>query len=232
MKNLLIIIPTLNESKNVTIIFNQIKKFQRKSDILFIDDNSTDGTQKEILSLNKKSKKVFYLFRKNKKGIGSAHKTGIKWAYKKKYRYICTMDCDGAHHPKDLNKMLKKIKNCNLVSTNRFLRKRSLFKWKAHRIFLTKTRYFFVSFMLNTKLDSSGAFRIYDTKKISLKDILFAKDNYYNFFWESLFYLEKKYKIKEIPVTIPTRAHGRSKMNFKDIIFGLFYLIKVYSKNF
>ena len=86
--------------------------------------------------------------------------------------------------------------------------------------------------MLNTKLDSSGAFRIYDTKKISLKDILLAKDNHYNFFWESLFYLEKKYKIKEIPVTIPTRVHGRSKMNFKDIIFGLFYLVKVYSKNF
>ena len=40
MKKLLIIIPTLNESKNVTIIFNRIKKFQRKSDILFIDDNS------------------------------------------------------------------------------------------------------------------------------------------------------------------------------------------------
>ena len=142
------------------------------------------------------------------------------------------MDCDGAHHPKDLNKMLKKIENCDLVNTNRFLRKKSLLKWKAHRIFITKMRYFLVSFILNTKLDSSGAFRIYDTKKISLKNILLAKDNHYNFFWESLFYLEKKYEIKEIPVIIPIRAHGRSKMNFKDIIFGLFYLIKVYSKNF
>ena len=88
MKKILIIIPTLNENRNVTIIFDQIKKFQKKSDILFIDDNSTDGTKEEILHLRNRSKKVFYLFRKNKKGIGSAHKDGIKWAYNKKYRYI------------------------------------------------------------------------------------------------------------------------------------------------
>ena len=74
MKKILIIVPTLNESGNVTIIFKQIKKFQKKSDILFIDDNSIDGTKKEILHLKKISKKVFYLFRKNKKGIGSAVK--------------------------------------------------------------------------------------------------------------------------------------------------------------
>ena len=51
--------------------------------------------------------------------------------------------------------------------------------------------------MLNTKLDSSGAFRLYDTTKIKLDDILLAKNDHYSFFWESLFYLEKKYKIKE-----------------------------------
>ena len=151
MKKTLIIIPTLNESGNVTIIFNQIKKFQKKSDILFIDDNSIDGTKKEILHLKNSSKKVFYLFRKNKRGIGSAHKDGIKWAFNKKYRYICTMDCDGAHHPKDISKMLKKIEYCDVVSTNRFLKKNSLVNWSLNRIFVTKMRYFLVRFLLGTK---------------------------------------------------------------------------------
>ena len=230
MKKILIIIPTLNENRNVTIIFDQIKKFQKKSDILFIDDNSTDGTKEEILHLRNRSKKVFYLFRKNKKGIGSAHKDGIKWAYNKKYRYICTMDCDGAHHPKDISKMLKKIEYCDVVSTNRFLKKNSLVKWSLNRILITKMRYFLVRFLLGTKLDSSGAFRLYDSKKIKLKDILYAKDMHYNYFWESFFFLEKKYLIKEISVTLPVRSLGKSKMNLNDIIFGLLYLIKTHIK--
>ena len=230
MKKILIIIPTLNENRNVTIIFDQIKKFQKKSNILFIDDNSTDGTKEEILHLRNRSKKVFYLFRKNKKGIGSAHKDGIKWAYNKKYRYICTMDCDGAHHPKDISKMLKKIEYCDVVSTNRFLKKNSLVKWSLNRILITKMRYFLVRFLLGTKLDSSGAFRLYDSKKIKLKDILYAKDMHYNYFWESFFFLEKKYLIKEISVTLPVRSLGKSKMNLNDIIFGLLYLIKTHIK--
>jgi glycosyltransferase involved in cell wall biosynthesis len=50
----LLIIPTLNERKNITILFKKIKKIDQKIDILFVDDNSTDGTREEILYLKKK----------------------------------------------------------------------------------------------------------------------------------------------------------------------------------
>ena len=40
----LIGIPTLNESFNVKNIYKKIRKIDKKSDILFIDDNSKDGT--------------------------------------------------------------------------------------------------------------------------------------------------------------------------------------------
>ena len=44
----LILIPTYNEKKNINLILGKInKKFNQKHDILFIDDNSNDGT-KEI----------------------------------------------------------------------------------------------------------------------------------------------------------------------------------------
>ena len=58
------IIPTLNEEKNIEKIFIKIKKTKIKLDILFIDDNSDDGSKKEILDLRKKDKKVNYIFRK------------------------------------------------------------------------------------------------------------------------------------------------------------------------
>ena len=127
--------------------------------------------------------------------------------------------------------MLKKINHCDLVNTNRFLNKKALTKWTLDRIILTKLRYLLVKTFLKTKLDSSGGFRLYDRRKIKLKDILSAKDSHYNFFWESLFLLEKKYSIKEIPIVLPVRSLGKSKMKINDVLYGFFYLIKVFLKN-
>ena len=231
MKKILIIIPTLNEKGNISVILKKIKRYNSKVSILFVDDNSYDGTLIEIKSYQKKNKRIYLLLRKKKRGVGSAHKDGLKWGYKKNFDYICTLDCDGTHDPKDISKMLKLIKKCDLVNTNRFLNKNALANWKLDRIVLTKLRYFLVKIFLKTNLDSSGGFRLYDRSKISLKDILLAKDNHYNFFWESLFLLEKKYSIKEIPIILPKRSLGKSKMKIKDILYGFFYLIKVFIKN-
>ena len=78
---------------------------------------------------------------------------------------------------------------------------------------------------MNIKYDSSGAFRGYLTDKINIKDIFLAKNNSYSFFWESIFILSKRYKIKEIPITLPGRLSGSSKMKFKDIVLALLYLL-------
>ena len=94
--------------------------------VLFIDDNSNDGTQEILKRI--KNKKIFYIFRNKKLGIGSAHKFGIKIGYKDKYRYIITLDCDGTHDPIYINKMINILnkKKFDLISTNRFLKNNSL----------------------------------------------------------------------------------------------------------
>ena len=183
------------------------------------------------MNLKKRNKKVDYIFREKKLGIGSAHKVGIKLAKKKNYRYVCTMDCDGTHDPKHIGQMLNKIKNCDLVISNRFLKKNSLKGWNLKRKIITKLRYYLVWMLLGTKLDGSGGFRLYDLKKVKLNDILNIKDNNYNFFWQSAFLLEiKKYKILEISIKLPNRAIGSSKMRLKDIMFGVLSLIIFFIK--
>ena len=229
----IIIIPTYNEKKNIIILLDKIiKLYKSKFEILIIDDNSPDGTSREIITYKKK-KKFIKLKKRNKKlGIGSAHKYGIKYAIKKKFNILITMDADGTHNPSYIQKFLYLIKNYDLITTNRFLNKKSLKEWPLSRIFLTNLRHYIIKFFLGMSIDSSGAFRCYNLKKIKLKDLLLAKDNGYSFFWESIYAIYKKgYSIKEIPIYLPYRTIGSSKMKFKDIFFALKYLIYISIKN-
>ena len=117
-----------------------------------------------------------------------------------------------------------------LVSTNRFLQKNSLNDWSVWRKKLTTLRHYVIKLLLNIEFDSSGAFRCYDTKKIKLKDILIAKNDSYSFFWESIFILSKKYEIREIPIKLPGRLSGSSKMRLIDISSAIIYLLKIFIK--
>ena len=226
----LIIIPTYNEKRNVSLIIEKInKRVKFKCDVLIVDDNSTDGTI-EVLK-NIKSKNVSYIIREKKLGIGSAHKFGIRKAYQLKYKYIITMDCDGTHDPKYIKKMVKDIQNKEIVITNRFTKNDSLKQWDIHRKLITTLRHLFVTFIFKTNLDSSGAFRFYNTDKVKLKKILLAKSDGYSFFTESTIILNKFYKIDQIPILLPKRYSGYSKMKLTDVVFGFFYIILLYFKN-
>ena len=66
----IIIIPTYNENKNVQIIFNKIRKYIKNIEILFVDDNSPDGTLNIIKKITKKDRKVKYLKRPMRRGLG------------------------------------------------------------------------------------------------------------------------------------------------------------------
>lgn len=229
MKKNLIIIPTYNEKSNIKNLINSIFKYQNNFDLLFVDDNSPDGTANIIKKHQSKNKNIFLILRKKRSGIGSAHKIALKWGFKKKYKRIITMDADGTHNPKYIKKMLQKSNIAHLVITSRFLKKNSLSDWTLIRVFITNLRHFIIKLLLGLPYDASGAFRCYNTSKANINDIIQAKDNGYSFFWESLFILyKKKYLINEIPVILPNRYSGSSKMEIKDISNALIYLIKIY----
>ena len=52
-----IVIPTFNEEKNIFLISKKLLKLKIVSEIIFVDDNSTDQTLLEIKNI--KNKKVF-----------------------------------------------------------------------------------------------------------------------------------------------------------------------------
>ncbi len=233
MRNILVIVPTLNEKNNIIILLKKLKLTKILHDILFIDDNSKDGSQEVIKKIAKKNRNINYIFRPKKLGIGSAHKEGFVWSYKKKYKIIVTMDADGTHDPKYMKFMIQKLQRSNydVVTTSRFLKKNSLKNWPLFRIILTTLRHIVISFLLFMPYDASGAFRCINCRKVKLKDLILTKQDSYSYFWESLFILyKKKYKISQIPIQLPYRNVGSSKMQITDVIFSLYYLMIVFVK--
>ena len=69
LKKDIIIIPTYNEKLNIRLIYDRIRNNNSTSEILFIDDNSPDGTSQEIKKLINVDSKVHILSRENKLGI-------------------------------------------------------------------------------------------------------------------------------------------------------------------
>ena len=231
MNDVIIIVPTLNEKENIEILINQLVTTNIVFDLLFIDDNSNDGTQELIKDLVKKKQNINYIFRPKKMGIGSAHKDGFIWSYKKNYKIIITMDADGTHDPKYIKFLTEKLKNFDIITTSRFLKKNLLENWPLHRAFLTRARHVLISLLLSISYDASGAFRCINCEKVSLSDLILAKNNGYAYFWESIFILhKKKYHITEIPINLIYRIVGSSKMTIKDVFISVSYLMIVFLK--
>ncbi len=220
----IILIPVYNEKRNITNLFIKIRKFC-KYDILYVNDNSTDGTTGEINKLKRKYKNIYHINRINKFGIGSAHKDGLKWCYRKKYETIITMDGDGTHNPKYISALIKKNMHSDVTITNRFLKKNSLKTWPLPRVIITNIRHFLISLLLGIHYDASGAFRCINSRKVKLKHITRVKENDYSYFWKSIYFLNLKYKINEIPISLPSRELGYSKMKIKHIIHSLLTLL-------
>ena len=68
MNNLSVVIPIFEERKNIIKLINGIKKNIKitKYEIIFVDDNSQDGTEEILKKINKKNKKIKYFIRKEK----------------------------------------------------------------------------------------------------------------------------------------------------------------------
>ena len=82
MNKVVIVIPTYNEVKNVgpvSMALAQVFKSCKGYDmhILFVDDNSPDGTSRQIDKLIKKYPFVHILNNKRKGGLGHAYKKGF-----------------------------------------------------------------------------------------------------------------------------------------------------------
>lgn len=162
----LVMIPTYNERDNVERICGDILALGIELDILFVDDNSPDGTGPVLDALAARHANVRVLHRSGKLGIGSAHLAGIDWAYRQGYQLLVTMDCDYTHPPEYIPRFLELAGSHDVAVGSRYMLKTSLSEWNLFRKGLTLLGHFLTRNLLGMPYDATGAYRAYRLDRI------------------------------------------------------------------
>jgi dolichol-phosphate mannosyltransferase len=225
----LLVLPTLNELKNLEILVPQIIKSCQDLDILVIDDGSSDGSQVYLQSLASNFSSVQFINRGNKLGIGSAHLCGLSYAIERSYKYVVTMDADQTHRVADLATLLEtRTSFGSMVIGSRYLSGGGVAGWSLFRNILTRAGHLVTFLFFFSSLDMSSGMRLYKTSEIPLELLQREAPVNYDFFFVSvLIYKKLGLRITQIPILLDPRGYGSSKMSISLMSQGILRLFKI-----
>jgi len=223
-----IIIPAYNEEKSINEVVhrlqNVLETIDKSSEIIIVDDGSTDDTVKNVQKELENSQFINLIQHKTNLGKGAAVKTGINNA---KGKYILVQDADLEYDPMDIPTLLAPILNneSTVVYGNRFKKTKrpksmSLSHYLGNKFlsFLTSVLYFKKINDMETGYKCLPK-ELYDRLNIQstgfeLEPELTAK------------ILKKKIDIKEVPIHYEYRKIGEAKITWIDGIKAVWVLIK------
>jgi len=98
-----VLMPTYNNAQTLETVLQNIQQYT--SHIIVVNDGSTD----ETLSILQRHDEIQTVSYEKNKGKGFALRTGFKKAVQEGYKHVITIDSDGQHFAKDLEKFLDQI---------------------------------------------------------------------------------------------------------------------------
>ncbi len=221
MTLLSVIIPTYNERGNIHLLTDLLSKAFQNVDyeVIFVDDNSPDGTADAIRSLSDFGKRTRIIERSGKQGLASAIVTGLKQATGD---WILVMDGDLSHPPEVARRLFESRDDADLVVASRS--NNGAHNWPIHRNLISKTAEFLCRPLIGTKTVDplSGFFlvrkQIFDKTKTRVKGYKILLN---------LLYDQDSIKIKDVPYTFGARNSGETKLDSGEIVNYVFDLVRL-----
>lgn len=228
LTELSIVIPIYKEVNNINKLWVGIRKNIniKKFETIFIDDNSKDGSKEILEKISKENKKVRFYIRKNKEKDLS--KSCILGFNNSNYKNILVMDGDLQHDPKYIPKLINEF---NISSADIIVGCRDFFSKKNNgldflRILASIILIITINIFLGKKTSDPMAGFFLFKKKIFLK----SKHKFYKKGYKILadiIYLDKnKVLVNDVKINFKKRKHGKSKINFKVLIYLIYFIFK------
>jgi dolichol-phosphate mannosyltransferase len=216
MATALIIVPTYNEAENVRGIAERLLEALPVADVLFVDDNSPDGTGAIIDEMVAANPRCHVMHRAGKLGLGTAYVEGFAWGLARDYRFLFEMDADGSHDPKYLPQMLALAEDgADVVVGSRNIPGGGTVNWGMGRNILSKGGSFYARTILGIDVrDVTAGFVCWRRDVLEALDLPTVDSNGYSFQIEMKYRAVKRgYKIVETPIVFVDRRVGQSKMS-------------------
>ncbi len=221
-----------NECENAAAIIDAVIALPVRFDILVIDDNSPDGTATIVKGkIAQYQGRVEIIERKGKLGLGTAYLTGFKHALKEGYEFICEMDADFSHDPKNLIRLRNTAieEKADVVVGSRYVTGVNVVNWPMGRVLMSYYASKYVRLITRMPVhDTTAGFVCYRRKVLETLDLDKVKFKGYAFQIEMKFTAYKfGFKVVEIPIIFVNRVLGTSKMNsgiFGEAVFGVIRL--------
>ncbi|MCO5044759.1 MAG: polyprenol monophosphomannose synthase [Kiritimatiellae bacterium] len=215
MNDYLVIIPTYNEIENVREMALALHQAAPWADILFVDDNSPDGTGRLLDQMADTDRRIHVLHREQKQGLGRAYIAGFQWALARNYEFIGEMDCDFSHNPNDLVKFRDAAREADLVLGTRYKGGIRVINWPLSRLILSKGAAHYVNAISGMPFtDPTGGFKCFRRAVLETIELDRIKSNGYSFQIEMTHHAWMHgFQVAEVPITFEERRSGSSKMS-------------------
>jgi dolichol-phosphate mannosyltransferase len=222
MADLLVVLPTYNESESLAGVVARIRSAVPHAHVLIVDDNSPDGTGALADSLA--NEHVAVLHRPVKQGLGRAYLAGFERAISGGYRFVAEIDADGSHDPAELPAMLAMAEaGADLVIGSRWTPGGSVRNWPRSRQAISRVGNAYSRLMLRSRIrDITAGYRIFSVETLQHLKLDGVASQGYCFQVELAWRTERAgATVVEHPITFVEREQGRSKMHLGIVIEAL-----------
>ena len=216
MPQSLIVVPTYNEKENVRSIAEQFLAALPGCELLFVDDNSPDGTGKIIDEMAAQNPRIHVMHRAGKLGLGTAYVEGFGWGLARGYEYLFEMDADGSHDPKYLPQMLAlAVDGADVVVGSRNVPGGGVEGWGIGRNIISKGGSLYARTILGIDVrDVTAGFVCWRRSALEAIELQTITSNGYSFQIEMKYRAVKKgMRLVETPIVFVDRRVGQSKMS-------------------
>jgi len=232
MPQTLIVVPTYNERDNVRGTAEHLLAALPGAELLFVDDNSPDGTGTVLDELAAAQPRVHVMHRAGKLGLGTAYIEGFGWGLARGFDYLFEMDADGSHDPKYLPQMLALAEDgADVVVGSRYVPGGGTQNWGIGRKILSRGGSLYARTVLGVELrDVTAGFIAWRRAALEAIDLSTITSNGYSFQIEMKYRaLQKRLRVIETPIVFVDRRVGQSKMSRAIFIEAL---VKVWGLRF
>lgn len=220
-----VVVPTYNERGNVGQVKKRLGPVAESLGgsfwVLFVDDNSPDGTAGEVKAMMQGDPSVRLLERKEKKGLGTAYLEGFRYALANfDPDVVVQMDADLQHPPEEVGPLVRSVvQGADVAIASRRVEGGGFKGLTLWRRMVSRGASWLSRTILGLEVrDTTTGFRAF--RKGAVETLLAHPPRAVGFIFEvESLYILKRYGfgMVEIPFVFVERATGASKMGMGEI---------------